>query len=185
MSELTEQGYTAACTPAGEVIPLHTPGGVSQPDPTGEPATPSRRLEVTWANWIEPEPVDWAWQDAGQGRIPAGALCIAAGREGTGKSSFGIWLAARISRGTLPGIFYSQPRNVFYVAVEDSWAHTLVPRLIAAGADLSRIGRLDAIEDEGRESVLCLPTDLSLLEQAIIDEDVALVILDPLLSLFG
>ncbi len=188
MSELTEQGYTLPCPPAGEVIPLHTPGRVRLTDPTGEPATPSRRLKVTWADRIEPEPVDWAWQDDGQGRIPAGALCIAAGREGTGKSSFGIWLAARISRGTLPGIFYGRPRKVFYVAVEDSWAHTLVPRLIAAGADLSRIGRLDAVEDEGRESVLCLPTDLSLLEQAIIDDiddDVALVILDPLLSLFG
>ena len=196
MSELTEQGYTLPCAPAGEVIPLHTPGGVrltdSSPndgvDPahtTVEPTAPSRRLKVIWANGIEPEPVDWAWQDNGQGRIPAGALCIAAGREGTGKSSFGIWLAAQISRGALPGIFYRQPRKVFYVAVEDSWAHTLVPRLIAAEADLSRIGRLDAIEDEGRESILCLPTDLSLLEQAIIDEAVALVILDPLLSLFG
>ncbi len=196
MSELTEQGYTLPRTPAGEVIPLHTPGGVRLTDPspndgvdpthpTVEPTAPSRELKVTWADRIEPEPVDWAWQDNGQGRIPAGALCIAAGREGTGKSSFGIWQAAQITRGTLPGIFYGQPRNVFYVAVEDSWAHTLVPRLIAAGADLSRIGRLDAIEDEGRESILCLPTDLSLLEQAIIDEDVALVILDPLLSLFG
>ena len=196
MSELTEQGYAAARTPAGEVIPLRSPAGVCQTYPSPnegvcltypleEPATPSRELKVTWADRIEPEPVDWAWQDNGQGRIPAGALCIAAGREGTGKSSFGIWQAARISRGTLPGIFYGQPRNVFYVAVEDSWAHTLVPRLIAAGADLSRIGRLDAVEDEGRESILCLPTDLSLLEQAILDEDVALVILDPLLSLFG
>ena len=64
---------------------------------------PARRIVLTPASEIEPEPVVWAWEDDGAGRIPAGSLGLFAGREGTGKSSFLIWLAARITTGELPG----------------------------------------------------------------------------------
>jgi AAA domain/Toprim-like len=130
--------------------------------------TPARRARITWANDIEPEPVVYAWEAEGdEGRIPAGSLSVAAGREGTGKSSFGIWGAAHLSRGTLPGSFYGTPRPVFYVAVEDSWKHTLVPRLIAAGADLSKVGRFEAVSVNDDELTLSLPHDNALLENEI------------------
>ncbi|MGA4670055.1 AAA family ATPase [Propionibacteriaceae bacterium Y1923] len=146
---------------------------------------PARRAHVTWADLIEPEPVVWAWEDSAGGRIPSGSLSVAAGREGTGKSSFGIWLAAQITRGTLPGSFHGTPRTVFYVAVEDSWKYTLVPRLMAAGADLSKVGRFDVVSSEGEELSLSLPHDNSLLEQAVLDHGVALVVIDPLMSVIG
>lgn len=149
------------------------------------PAT--RKLKLTPGSAIEPEPVIWAWEPkAGHGRIPAGALTLAAGREGTGKSSFGIWLAAELSRGTLPGTFYGRARNVFYAAVEDSWSRTLVPRLMAAGADLDRVFRVD-IEDtlRGTETMLSLPRDVDLMEDAIDEYDVAALIVDPLMSTLG
>lgn len=141
-----------------------------------------RRARITWASAIEPEPVVWAWSDGGDGRIPSGSLSIAAGREGTGKSSFGMWLAARITTGTLPGSLHGTPRTVFYCAVEDSWKYTLAPRLIAAGADLNRIGRFDVISDRDETLTLCLPADNELLEDAIVEHDAALVIVDPLMS---
>jgi hypothetical protein len=144
-----------------------------------------RRLVLTAASEIEPEPVVWAWQDAGEGRLPAGSLSIAAGREGTGKSSFGIWLAAQITRGTLPGSLAGKPRSVIYAAVEDSWKHTLVPRLIAAGADTTRVYRVEVYEDDALDTTLSLPLDLSRLERAIVDNRVALVVLDPLMSTIG
>ncbi|TSD62810.1 AAA family ATPase [Aeromicrobium piscarium] len=144
-----------------------------------------RQMRVTWADGIEPEPVVWAWRDAAEGRIPAGSLSVAAGREGTGKSSFGIWLAAQITNGRLPGSFAGRPRRVFYVAVEDSWRHTLVPRLLAAGADLSLVGRLDVVTEIGDEVVLTLPSDNSLFETAIAEHDIALVVIDPLMSVIG
>ena len=81
---------------------------------------PPRRLVLTPASKIEPEPVVWAWEDDGYGRIPAGSLGLFAGREGTGKSSFLIWLAAKITTGTLPGSLHGAPRGVIYLAVEDS-----------------------------------------------------------------
>jgi RecA-family ATPase len=147
---------------------------------------PQRRIKLTAASTIEPEPVIWAWEpEPNAGRIPAGALTLAAGREGTGKSSFGIWLAARLSRGELPGTFHGEPRNVFYAAVEDSWSRTLVPRLIAAGADLERVFRVDAEDILRGETMISLPMDVSLIERAIAEYDVAALIVDPLMSTLG
>lgn len=160
----------------------------------GLPEAPvPRRIKLTPAAAIEPEPVIWAWEpEPGAGRIPAGALTLAAGREGTGKSSFGIWLAARLSRGQLPGTFRGSPRNVFYAAVEDSWSRTLVPRLIAADADLERVFRVDVETtrfENGRlvsgETMINLPADIGPLEAAIADYDVAALVVDPLMSTLG
>jgi hypothetical protein len=142
----------------------------------------SRRARITWADEIEPEPVRWAWKTGDDGRIPSGSLSIAAGREGTGKSSFGISISAQITNGTLPGCFFGKPRRVLYLAVEDSWKYTLVPRLMAAGADRSRVGRFDIITDEGDEVILSLPHDNSLLERSIIENEIALVVIDPIMS---
>ncbi|WEH16858.1 AAA family ATPase [Streptomyces sp. VNUA24] len=160
---------------------------------TAQRLAPTRSLRLTRASEIDPEPVVWAWEpQPGEGRVPAGALTLAAGREGTGKSSFGIWVAARLSRGDLPGTFYGHPKSVFYAAVEDSWSRTLVPRLIAAGADLERVFRVDAEEtllDAGgahrAETMISLPMDVSLIEKAIEEYDVAGLIVDPLMSTLG
>ncbi|ETA04218.1 hypothetical protein E0F15_08905 [Frankia sp. B2] len=148
----------------------------------GRPARSGRRARVTWADTIDPEPVVWAWTDEGEGRIPAGALSLAAGREGTGKSSFGLWITAQVSRGLLPGSFYGTPRPALYAAVEDSWKHTLVPRLIAAGADRSKVARFDVVQDDDAEVALSLPVDNDLLEETITDLGAALVVIDPLMS---
>lgn len=152
---------------------------------TDDAPVPKRTLKITRASDIEPEPVVWAWVDEGEGRVPAGALSVAAGREGTGKSSFGMWMAAHITRGTLPGSLYGRPHAVFYVAVEDSWKQTIVPRLIGAGANLDLVYRVEAVEAEYGETTLSLPQDNSLMEQAITEHDVALVVLDPLMSCIG
>src|SRR4051794_34954824 len=82
--------------------------------PTGEQGTdnaspaksPSRRSRLTPASEIVPEPIEWVWESDGDGRIAAGTLAIAAGREGTGKSSWAVWLGAQVSTGKLPGSLY-------------------------------------------------------------------------------
>jgi hypothetical protein len=73
-----------------------------------EPGAATRQARITWADEIEPEPVTWAWKTGDDGRIPTASLSIAAGREGTGKSSFGILKSALITNGTLPGCFYGR-----------------------------------------------------------------------------
>jgi RecA-family ATPase len=149
------------------------------------PAKDGRRARITWADEIRIRPVIWAWSDDGAGRLPAGSLSVAAGREGTGKSSFGIWLTAQITRGTLPGSLHGTPRRVLYAAVEDSWEHTLAPRLKAAGADLRMVGRFDVVADDDEQVMMCLPSDNRLLEAAIAEHHVAAVVLDPLMSLLS
>lgn len=149
------------------------------------PEASGRRARITWAHTIDPEPVKWFWEDNGEGRIPSGSLSNAAGREGTGKSSFGLWTTAQITKGTLPGCHYGTPMRVLYVAVEDSWKHTLVPRLIAAGADRSMVGRFEVVEEGDDDLALSLPHDNDLLEAAIVEHNVALVVIDPLMSVIG
>jgi 5S rRNA maturation endonuclease (ribonuclease M5) len=165
--------------------------GVEQFTPTQVPPV-GRRLVLTSAADIEPEPVVWAWEEPDPqgltphgGRIPLGSLSVAAGREGTGKSSFGIWMAAHITRGTLPGQLYGKPRAVIYAAVEDSWKHTLIPRLMAAGADRTKVFRVEVVEDEDAGTTLSLPMDNVLLEREMRRVGAALLVLDPLMSTIG
>jgi hypothetical protein len=142
----------------------------------------ARTIVLTPASAIAPEPVIWAWHDDGAGRMAAGSFGLFAGREGTGKSSFLIWLAAKITRGGLPGAWAGRPRAVIYVAVEDSWKFTIVPRLIAAGADLDLVYRAEVRTIEGDTVTLSLPADNDQLRDVIRGHGIALVALDPLLS---
>lgn len=82
--------------------------------PAAKADRPARRLVLTPASEIQPEPVVWAWEDKGAGRIPAGSFGLFAGREGTGKSSFLIRLAAEVTKGELDGAFKGEPRAVMY-----------------------------------------------------------------------
>ncbi|MDK9646989.1 AAA family ATPase [Propionibacterium freudenreichii] len=166
-----------------DMAPEPGQGGHDTPAPTGD--EPHRRLVFTAASQITPKVTQWVWVNDGNGRMPAGALSLAAGREGTGKSSFGIWLSSQITRGLLPGMWKGTPRNVIYLAVEDSWAQTLLPRLMAAGADLDRVFRVEAVTAEGEESTITLPVDVGDLRAGISQHDVGLVVADPLMSLMS
>jgi hypothetical protein len=160
---------------------LKTAGSPS-PRPLATPllpsATPQRSLSLTAASTIEPRPVQWLWQD----RLALGTLALLAGREGIGKSTVGYTLVADITRGRLSGIYSGQSRAVVVVATEDSWAHTIVPRLMAAGADLTKVYRVDVSTSDGVATGLSLPRDLPALERVIGAEKVALILLDPLMS---
>lgn len=50
------------------------------------------------------------------------------------------WAAAQVTRGELPGVYAGAPKDVLIAATQDSWEHTIVPRLIAAAADLTNTG---------------------------------------------
>jgi hypothetical protein len=141
---------------------------------------PARRLRVTPLSAIRLRATYWVWED----RIPVGGLTLWAGREGIGKSTSAAWLAAQVTRGTLPGVHHGRPRSVFYAASEDSWERTVAPRLVAAGADLERTFRIDVTEDErpGIAMPLTLPSDTSSLGREMKEYDVGLLVVDPLVS---
>jgi RecA-family ATPase len=153
------------------------------PPPGTKTAQQDRRLVLTPAAQIKPRPVLWGWED----RMPAGHLSLIPGREGIGKSLFLVWLTAQITRGTLPGAYYGSPRPVFYCAAEDSWQCTIVPRMIAARADLDLVYRVDVESAEvdtgaSMSAQLTLPCDCDLLAAEIKRLGVAMVALDPLMS---
>lgn len=139
---------------------------------------PKRRLVLTPAIDIPMRPVYWAWQD----RIPCGEVTITPGFGGIGKSTWHTWTIARVTRGELPGEWFGKPRSCIIAATEDAWDKTINPRLVANGADLSRVFRVEVeTQDEGAYSV-SLPDDLQALEAAVIEYDIALISVDPLLG---
>src|SRR5665213_3913611 len=130
-----------------------------------------RRIRLTPASSIRPRPVRWIWDL----RVALGTLCLLAGREGIGKSTLAYTLAALITRGQLPGAYFGKARAVIVAATEDSWEHTIVPRLMAAGADLDLVFRVDVSTAEGVDTGLSLPRDLRAMERAVAEVGAALI----------
>lgn len=161
-----------------------------QPNVDAEKEEAARRLVLTPASTIRMRRVRWLWDTTpsgapptSHGRIPLNSLAIAAGGPGLGKSQYAVWLTARVTTGTLPGELYGKPRGVIYAATEDSWAYTIAPRLVAAGADMDLVFRVDVQDDEEMHARLTLPKDISLMGKAAEAYSVGLLVADPLLSM--
>ena len=118
-------------------------------------------MRLTPASAIAIRPVRWLWED----RLSLGTLSLLGGREGVGKTLLAYTLAADLTRGSLPGVYLGQPRSVLVAATEDSWEHTITPRLMAAGADLTRVFRVDVVAPDDVPLSLSLPQDVAALEQ--------------------
>ena len=163
---------------AGEEHPEH--GGEEHPEHGGEEHHDDgkRKIVLTPAAGIKVRPVKWVWQD----RMPLGSLTLIGGREGIGKSTLTYQLIADITRGRLDGHYAGEPRAVIVAATEDSWEHTIVPRLMAADADLDLVYRVDVVTSEGIGTSLSLPADLHALEEEAERIGAAAIVLDPLLS---
>jgi hypothetical protein len=144
-----------------------------------EPETvPRRHLVVTSAQGMRIRVPKWLYEL----RIPTDAISLLAGREGIGKSTIAFDVAARVTRGLLPGRYLGQPRGVGVIASEDSWESVILPRLIAAGADRSRVHRIEARTEENQLETVSAPADLDDLARACAEHDIVLLILDPVMS---
>jgi AAA domain len=162
-----------------DIYSRYAPGqAIGDEAPADQAEIAARRIVLTAASTIHPRRVKWAWD----GRLALGTLGLLAGPEGLGKSTLAYWLAARITRGDLPGEYIGQPRAVLVCATEDSWAHTIVPRLMAAGANLELVHRVEVKSADDITLGLSLPRDIHDLDQAAQRTNAALLILDPLMS---
>jgi len=120
---------------------------VSKPAASGAaPAPPQAGPELVNLAEIEPEPVQWLWPN----RFALGKLTIVAGDPGLGKSFLTMDIAARVSTGAgwpdRPGEPF-EPGGVIILSAEDDPADTIIPRLIAAQADRTKIKALKAVRD--------------------------------------
>jgi AAA domain len=114
---------------------------------------------------IRPEKVDWLWP----GRLALGKHTCIAGEPGTGKSQLSIAIVAALTTGgEWPcGEGEAPLGNAIILSAEDGVADTIVPRLLAASADLSRVHVVSAIHDGGGgHRGFDLQRDLELLESA-------------------
>jgi hypothetical protein len=117
---------------------------VGDPDDVSEvadPFDPSPRAQTVAASAVAPGRVDWLWP----GRIPLGMLTLFSGDPKMGKSLVALSVIAAVSRGgPLPGGDADGPAtatrgSIILLSAEDDPARTIVPRLLAAGADLDRV----------------------------------------------
>lgn len=143
--------------------------------------------KVIWRNGADVVPcnVTWLWD----GRFPAGMLSMLAGVPGLGKSLVATDMMARVSSGRAwpdgrPG---PGAGDCLMIASEDNIESTITPRLLAAGADLSRIHFVEGWRDaKGRErSVSDLLAIIDDIEDKAREKEPALIIIDPVTSMMG
>ena len=124
---------------------------------------------------IEQTSVEWLWFPY----LPFGKLTIIQGNPGEGKTYFAMMLtAACTNRKTFPNMEEIEPFNVIYQTAEDGMGATIKPRLVEAGADLSRVMVIDDTEE-----ALTLSDDR--IEKAIRQNQVRLLIIDPVQAFIG
>ncbi|SFM64715.1 AAA family ATPase [Rugamonas rubra] len=130
---------------------------------------------------IKPLPITWLWP----GWVPAGKLTILAGAAGTGKTTLALALAAVLTAGGRwpDGTACAGRGNVLIWSSEDVADDTLVPRLIASGANLARCHFIEGIAQDG-ESVPFDPSqDIPDLRRAVdAIGGVSLLLIDPIVS---
>ena len=124
---------------------------------------------------IEQTSVEWLWFPY----IPFGKLTIIQGNPGEGKTYFAMMLTAACTNCKLfPNMEDIEPFNVIYQTAEDGMGDTIKPRLLEAGADLSR----GMVIDDSEEA-LTLSDDR--IEKAVRQNHVRLVIIDPVQAFIG
>lgn len=168
---------------------------VSDAEPTGPRPAPEADVEaagarpggvvIRRASDIEPLAVEWLWKD----RVPLGMLSLFAGDPKCGKSFTTVDLAASVSRGAAPpfGDPPDGPAGVVVLNAEDDPARTIVPRLKAAGADLSRVHIIEAVRlADGTEALPSLRSDVERIgEAAARMGDCRLIVIDPVSAYLG
>jgi hypothetical protein len=130
-------------------------------------------------------PVSWLWL----GRIPRRKITMHDGDPGRGKSLTYTSITAAITTGrALPGEVLPgrPPVGVVIICAEDDWEDTIMPRLLAAGADLDKVATLTLQRDAKGEVIpLTIPKDLYRIRRAIDRVGAELVVIDPIMAYLG
>lgn len=140
----------------------------------------SRKIDIVKASTIKPEAITWLWNDW----LARGKLHILAGAAGTGKTTLSLSIAATISNG---GFFADGSKaergNVIIWSGEDDASDTIIPRLIGAGADLTRIQIINGCVSDTERDSFDPSSDISLLQDAVTAMGgLSLFLIDPIVT---
>ena len=129
---------------------------------------------------LTPEPVRWVWPNW----LALGKMHILAGAPGQGKTTIALAFAATVSiGGRWPDGNRCAPGNILIWSGEDDPADTLLPRLLAAGADKSRCYFVNGTRINGEVEPFDPARDMAALEaQALRIGGAKLLIVDPVVS---
>lgn len=142
-----------------------------QPKPTTISTPPT--VETTKMSAVTPAQIQWLWT----GWIPRGKLVVLDGDPDLGKSTMLLDLAARISTtGTMPDGSQGLTGSVVLMSAEDGVDDTILPRLLAAQANLAKI---ESITEVGGKPPI-IPEHLTQIEEVINRIQAVLLIIDPL-----
>lgn len=137
-------------------------------------------VELICGSAIRPEPITWLWS----GWLACGKFHVLAGPPGSGKTTISAALAATLTcGGRWPDDSRASVGNVLIWSGEDDPTDTLVPRLLASGADVSRVYFVGDVRD-GDEIVSFDPARHmdALTRAAVKIGGVKLLIVDPIVS---
>jgi putative DNA primase/helicase len=144
-----------------------------------------KRLIMNNAQQVKPEPISWLWKN----KISVGKLTLFVGQPGVGKSFASMDIVARASSGRdwADSKNTTEPLRSIIVANEDDSHDTIVPRLLAMEADLSKIEIVEgAANERGEKTLFTLPEDVPALKSALdMYPDTKLVVIDPVMNHLG
>jgi len=126
---------------------------------------------------LNPEPVQWLWPHW----LALGKFHLLAGAPGQGKTTIAMAIAATVTKGgRWPDGSRSIAGNVLIWSGEDDYTDTLLPRLIAAGADRSRLFFVDGTRTGNGVRPFDPSTDTRTLQDATEQiGNVRLIVIDP------
>lgn len=137
-------------------------------------------VELIRGSSITPAPHKWLWKHW----LAAGKAHVFGGAPGCGKTTIALDFAATISRGgAWPDGSFAPVGNTIIWSGEDDPTDTLVPRLLAANADMGRILFVGDVRETGKARSFDPSKDIEPLKVAIEKAGGAsLLIVDPLVS---
>jgi len=132
------------------------------------------------ATEITPEKTDWLVHDW----LAKKSLNLIAGIAGTGKTTLSLEIVSLVTNGEyFPDGTKVQMGNVVIWTGEDGIADTIIPRLKAMGADLTKVYVVDGVTTLNKNRVFDPSIDIPALEKAIKKiGNVALIVVDPIVA---
>ena len=146
--------------------------------------SPYAKLILSNLSDIVEKPISWLWR----GVLAKGEISLIAGPAGLGKSTITQDIAARVTSGDYwPTSKERAPvGNVIILSLEDDPAARIKPRMIEAGADISRVKVIEGVLDAKSGDTFNLAQHIPLLAEAIETVgNVSLVLIDPVTAYMG